>query len=74
MKQVVVIHGGDSFDTYEQFIDSLKNWDVSLETFLPRTPDWKANLQSDLGSEYQVLTPSMPNKSNARYEEWKIWF
>ena len=72
-KQVIVIHGGDSFDSYDKFIDSLKNWEVSLESFLPRH-DWKMNMQKDLGEDFQVLTPRMPNKQNARYEEWKIWF
>lgn len=72
-KQVIVIHGGDSFDSYDKFIDSLKNWEVSLKSFLPRH-DWKMNMQKDLGEDFQVLTPRMPNKQNARYEEWKIWF
>ena len=72
-KQVIVIHGGDSFDTYEEFLDSLKNWEVSLESFLPKS-DWKSVLQSELGEEYEVLLPRMPNKQNAKYDEWKIWF
>lgn len=31
-------------------------------------------MASDLGDEYEVFTHQMPNKSNARYNEWKIWF
>ena len=27
-----------------------------------------------LGGEWQVLLPRMPNKQNARYSEWVIWF
>lgn len=72
-KQVIVVHGGDSFETREKFLESLKNWEVSLESFLPKS-DWKNNLQKDLGEEYEVLSPRMPNKQNARYNEWKIWF
>jgi len=72
-KQIIIIHGGDSFDTYENFLDSLKNWEVSLETFLPKK-DWKSSLQQELGEEYEVLAPRMPNKQNAKYAEWKIWF
>lgn len=72
-KQVIIIHGGDSFDTYEEFLDSLQNWEVKLETFLPRH-DWKNNLQNALGDEYEGFFPRMPNKQNAKYEEWKIWF
>lgn len=72
-KQVIVIHGGDSFDTYEKFLDSLKNWEVTINSFLPKS-DWKSSLQEELGDEYEVLSPRMPNKQNARYNEWKIWF
>ena len=31
-------------------------------------------LQEVLGGEYDVLLPRMPNKNNAKYLEWKIWF
>ena len=27
-----------------------------------------------LGQEYEVIQPQMPNKQNAKYNEWKIWF
>jgi len=71
-KQIVVIHGGDSFETREKFLDALKNWEVTRESFLPKH-DWKGNLQKDLGEKYEVLSPRMPNKQNAKYDEWKIW-
>ena len=35
---------------------------------------WRDLLQQNLGDDYQVLLPSMPNKTNARYSEWKLWF
>lgn len=72
-KQTIVIHGGDSFETYEKFLESLKNWEVSLESFLPKY-DWKSSLQKLLGDGYEVLSPRMPNSQNAKYAEWKIWF
>ena len=73
-KQVVVIHGGDSFDSYEKYLKALKNWEVTVEWFQPREEDWKDSLPSDLGENFEVLAPRMPNKQNARYAEWKIWF
>ena len=27
-----------------------------------------------LGGGFQVLVPAMPNKENAHYAEWKLWF
>jgi uncharacterized protein len=71
-KQIVVIHGGDSFDSYEKFLDSLKNWKVALESFFPKY-DWKSKLQLVVGKKYEVLFPRMPNKQNAKYREWSIW-
>ena len=74
MKQVVVIHGGDSFLTYDAYLSSLKNLKVeSADSFRPKK-DWKATSQEVLGGEYDVLLPRMPNKNNAKYLEWKIWF
>ena len=72
-QQVVVIHGAESFLRYEDYIDSLKKsaaWN-RVEDFDRK--DWKANLQQVLGDRYQVILPTMPNKKNARYLEWKMW-
>ena len=72
-KQVVVIHGGDTFLSYEDYLEDLKNFPVSLDYFLPKT-NWKSGLAEKLGADYQVLRPTMPNKFNAQYQEWQIWF
>ncbi len=73
MKQVVVVHGGDSFSSYGEYRRVLKNWKISLADLQPRN-DWKANLQNDLGRSWQVIRPTMPNKRNAQYAEWSVWF
>ncbi|MFA7243762.1 MAG: alpha/beta fold hydrolase [Patescibacteria group bacterium] len=72
-KQVVVMHGGDSFKTYEDYLNSLKTWEVRPEKFKTRY-DWKISLQSVLGDDFEVFNPQMPNKYDAKYKEWKIWF
>lgn len=72
-KQIVIIHGGTSFDTHEDYISYLKNREISLENLKPRK-DWKDTLLTELGDDYKVLMPRMPNNTNARYEEWKLWF
>lgn len=72
-KQVIIIHGGDSFTTYEEFLNSLKNWEVSKDSFKSKR-DWKTTIEEKLGNDFEVLQPRMPNKSNSKYEEWKIWF
>ena len=41
---------------------------------LERGKGWKEVLGGELGAEYQVIVPQMPNKQNAKYREWEIWF
>lgn len=71
-QQIVVIHGGDAYATYEEYLQSLREKEITLERL--RQKDWKSNLQQDLGEDYEVLTPRLPNAQNARYVEWKIIF
>lgn len=73
MKQVLVIHGGDSFKTYEEYLASLQAYELD-DPRIPRGKGWKSLLGERLGSDYQVIAPRMPNAANARYVEWKIWF
>ncbi|GIW61308.1 MAG: hypothetical protein KatS3mg089_0160 [Patescibacteria group bacterium] len=70
--QVIIIHGGDVFATYEEYLNNLKQKEISLDRL--RTKDWKANLKEELGEDFDVLNLKMPNPQNARFIEWKIWF
>lgn len=72
-KQVIIIHGGTAFKTHKRYLNYLKNCKVTIKKFKPKE-DWKAGMEKNLGSNFEVLLPKMPNKSNARYKEWKIWF
>ena len=60
--------------TYEKYLDFLKNRKIDFNKHGLRNDDWQVNLKYRLGDEFQVIRPQMPNTSNARYEEWKIWF
>lgn len=73
MKQIIIIHGGTTFANYDDYLKSLETSTIYPDR-LSYKPMWKELLQSNLGDDYQVLLPSMPNKSNARYSEWKLWF
>ncbi|RJQ32314.1 hypothetical protein C4572_01170 [Candidatus Parcubacteria bacterium] len=72
-KQVIVIHGGMTFDRYEYYMSFLKNKDVEIDDF-KTGGGWKNSLAKELGNDFEILNPRMPNSANARYEEWKIWF
>lgn len=74
MKQIIVIHGGDTFDTQEEYLSFLKSFEIDFERLKSGRKDWKATLAEELGKEFEVILPSMPNGTNAKYLEWKIWF
>ncbi|MDB5237033.1 MAG: hypothetical protein JWL88_135 [Parcubacteria group bacterium] len=72
MKQVVVVHGGETFASYEAYLAWLRMAQIDIGYQPERY--WKSSLQQDLGEEYQIILPRMPNSLNARYSEWKTWF
>ena len=55
------------------YIQSLSQKKLDISRFI-NNPMWKELLQDNLGSDYQVLLPSMPNSTNAQYSEWRVWF
>lgn len=70
-KSLVIIHGGTTFDTYEEYLKYLESSELTLEKI--NRKDWKDNLVNNL-PEFEVIYPKMPNSKNARYLEWKLWF
>ncbi len=76
-KQIVIIHGGETFDNYEDYLNYLKDYDIS-RVFEKETVGsgkrWKDNLDDDLNNKFEIFQPSMPSPRNAKYLEWKIWF
>jgi len=72
--QIIVIHGGDVFNTYEEYLVFLKSREIDFERYRTHWKDWKATLDEKLGKEFEVILPTLPNKMNAKYLEWKIWF
>ena len=73
MKQILIIHGGNSFKSYGDYLQNLKDKEVSLER-MRYAVDWKDDLSLKLKGRFDVLTPRMPCADNARFCEWKIWF
>jgi predicted alpha/beta hydrolase family esterase len=76
-QQVLYIHGGESFEKHEDFLQRLQMadlWHMSGKDYLAGSKKWTTTLAEDLGAGYEVIMPPMPNKQNAKYQEWKIWF
>lgn len=72
-QQVIVIHGGTTFATQDEYIHFLQSAPIELDRLRAKN-DWKAFLQDKLGGSFDVFQPKMPNSTNAQYEEWKVWF
>jgi predicted alpha/beta hydrolase family esterase len=73
-KQVVYIHGGDSFSEHEDFLQDLRTKTIRSLPGTESNKFWTETLQEDLGEDFELFKLAMPNKQNAQYEEWKIWF
>lgn len=71
-KQIILIHGGDTFDTYQEYLTFLKNFKIDFKD--NESERWKDSLKKKLGRDFEVIQPRMPNAINAKYLEWKIWF
>lgn len=72
-QQVIIIHGGTTYPSHEEYFTALQNLTIKLDRMKPKK-DWKDTLQEKLGDDFVVYAPQMPNKQNAQYEEWKILF
>ncbi len=72
MKQVVLIHGGNSFSSYGDYKECLLNKSLQYEK-LRYHKGWNTWLAEQL-PDADVLLPTMPNNQNAVYDEWVIYF
>ncbi len=72
-KQIVIIHGGDVLNEKDDFLAYLKKRKVVKEDFKTKK-SWKDDFEKKLENKFEIFTPKMPNKQNAKYAEWKIWF
>ncbi|NCD00554.1 hypothetical protein EOL94_00435 [bacterium] len=70
-KQLVLIHGGETFKNRKDYLDYLKNKTISLESKVSWTGDY---LEDKLGRYFDIIKPRMPLKDNAKYSDWKIVF
>ena len=72
MKQIVIVHGGSIFNNFGNYLNNLKNSQLHYERLL-----WVQKWRDWLAQEIvvaDVLLPDFPNKQNADYTEWKIYF
>ena len=71
-QQVIFIHGGGTYATYEGYLTDLRNRVVDVER--SKKKKWRKDLAEKLEPDFDIFLPEMPNGMNAKYVEWKIWF
>lgn len=70
-KQIFFVHGGEAFKNYTDYLDYLKTRPIALEKYR----SWRNEyLSRKLGPYFDIISPQMPGKENAKYLEWKINF
>lgn len=79
MKTLIFIHGGESFPTQGEYLDWIKNTypEWMMEAWIPREEkiDWKFRIAEQATRNGDIVyMPQFPNKLNAKYDEWKIFF
>ncbi len=75
-KQLVIIHGGDFFDTRAEYVADMAASKPDKDDFLfDDSKGWKNTLAADMSAKgWEVFMPTMPSKRDAKYAEWKLWF
>ena len=70
-QQLLIVHGGMTFDTKKAYLRYLKTRPVVLR----KKAKWsEAYLDRALGTKFQIIRPRMPLSENAKYADWKIAF
>ena len=72
MKQVLMIHGGESFSSNDAYIKSLRDSSLNYDQ-LKLQKRWKSWIAEQM-HDTDVLLPTFPNGYNAVFDEWKIYF
>jgi tRNA nucleotidyltransferase/poly(A) polymerase/predicted alpha/beta hydrolase family esterase len=67
---IVMVSGGETFETYEDYIEDLRTQELRLGG-ISLWPGW---LEKEVEPWYNFFKVSRPNSDNAQYEEWKIRF
>jgi len=70
--QIITIHGGETFGSYEVYIAWLMSFEIDLN--YADKKGWKDDLKEKLEGGFEIVQPEMPNWMNAKYLEWKIHF
>ena len=72
-KQLIHIHGGESFSSYNDYVAFLE--DYHIDTLQKEeVKKWRDRYEEFLGDHWEIIRPRMPSPQNAKYTEWELWF
>ena len=70
-KQILMIHGGNTFKNKKDYLKYLKTKKIYIEKKI----SWGGDcFDKELGRSFEIIKPRMPLQDNAKYKDWKIWF
>jgi predicted alpha/beta hydrolase family esterase len=69
--QILIVHGGMTFKDRKDYLNFLKNREISIEKKIRWDGDY---LDKALGNNFQIIRPRMPLQDYASYNDWKIYF
>jgi len=69
--QILMIHGGNTFENKQDYLKYLKTKKISIE----KKVRWaEGYFDKELGKNFEIIKPRMPLQDDAKYEDWEIWF
>lgn len=69
--QIFYIHGGYTFKNNKDYLHFLRTRDISVNKKRRWSEDY---IDKNLGKNFQIIRPRMPQSDDAKYNEWKIYF
>ncbi|MDO4773544.1 MAG: alpha/beta hydrolase [Candidatus Saccharibacteria bacterium] len=72
MKQIVLVHGGNSYKDHATYRADLEALEMDYQRLLPKKR-WSDAIIAAF-PDADILLPTMPNSANAQFDEWVIWF
>lgn len=73
-QSLVFVGGGDGFDTYEEYLESLRDKPWVVAPYEGEKKRWRQPIAEKYRTRMDVYIPELPCKQNAKYIEWKIVF
>lgn len=70
--QIVFVHGGDSFDTADEFYEFVRS--LKYDPYAIEKKKWRDGIKEALIESHECLMPRFPNVMDADYIAWSIWF